>query len=312
MANLLPAGYNTIYYQVDEALPWPEGWYGLSGDLCMIIRCWGSRGSIPVSGKHYLRYGGDTTCMEVRSSRGDLIIVDAGSGIRPLGYKLITERIRAFDLLFTHAHLDHVSGFPFFLPIYRKETRITIHGNPFENRSYQKILGGIMTSPYHPFEFSDIPSRMSFDKIGSRPFKISSITITPILLSHPNGGVGYKFEEKGVSFVFLTDNELEYIHPNGMSVEAYADFAADADLLIHDAEYLPRDYNRTWGHSMYTSVVDLGIRAKVKRLGLFHHNQKRTDDQIDSVLADSIKMIARRKSKLECYAIGPSFEINLR
>jgi phosphoribosyl 1,2-cyclic phosphodiesterase len=278
----------------------------------MIIRCWGSRGSIPVSGEQYLRYGGDTTCLEVRSGRGDLIVVDAGSGIRGLGYKLITERVRAFDMLFTHAHLDHVSGFPFFLPIYRKETRIIIHGNPFVNHSYNRILGGIMTSPYHPFEFNEIPSKLSFDKVGTRPFKIGSIAITPILLSHPNGGIGYKFEEKGKSFVFLTDNELEYIHPSGMSIEAYIDFSRNADLLIHDAEYLPKDYNRTWGHSMYTSAVDLGIRARAKRLGLFHHNQKRTDDQIDATVTAAQKLIARQKSSLDCFAVGPSFEINLK
>jgi phosphoribosyl 1,2-cyclic phosphodiesterase len=278
----------------------------------MYIKCWGSRGSISVSGTWCNRYGGDTTCLEIRSEKGDLIVVDAGSGIRALGCKLLNEKENKFDLLFANAHLDHVSGFPFFLPVYRKDTEIIVHGNPFDYPSYRVILRGLMTEPYHPFEFDDIPAKLTFDKIGTKPFKIGSLSITPILLSHPNGGMGFKFQEKGRSFVFLTDNELEYIHPNGMSLDAYIDFCKGADLLIHDAEYTPKDYNRTWGHSMYTSAVDLGIRAGVKKLGLFHHNQKRTDDQVDKIVHASNKMVVDRRSKINVFAVGNSFETRLK
>lgn len=278
----------------------------------MFIRCWGSRGSIPVSGTQYLRYGGDSTCMEVRSERDDIIVVDAGTGIRSLGLKLGREKVRKIHLLMTHAHFDHVVGFPFFAPpLYRKGTELIIHGCPFDRPSYAHILKGIMTAPYCPVDFGDIPAKLTFDKICSRPFKIGSITVRPIYLSHPNGGVGFRFEEGGKSFVFLTDNELEYVHPGGLEPQDYADFSRDADLLIHDAEYTQKDYNASWGHSVFTSAVKLGLNAGAKRLGMFHLNQKRSDDEVDAMVDEGRKLIEKKKSTMECFAVGAGFEMKL-
>ena len=277
----------------------------------MYIRCWGSRGSIPVSGSCYNRYGGDTTCMEIRSSKGDLIVIDTGSGCRSLGDKLAAEKIRKFDILYTHAHIDHLMGFPFFVPIYNKENTITIHGCPFTMSSYKNILKGIMTAPYCPVEFKSIPAKLDFKIIESRPFRIGSLKITPIKLSHPNGGLGFSFEENGKKFVFLTDNELEYRHPNGFDHEDYAAFCRDADLLIHDAEYTPQDYNRAWGHSIFTHSVKLAIVAGVKRLGMFHINQRRTDRQVDSMVKLARNLIATLKADVDCFAVGNQYKITL-
>jgi phosphoribosyl 1,2-cyclic phosphodiesterase len=265
-----------------------------------------------VSGARYDRYGGDTACLEIRSERGDVIVVDAGTGIRCLGNRLAKERIRRLHLVFTHAHLDHIMGFPFFSPVlYQKSSEILVHGRPYDRRSYRDIIRGIMSSPYCPVEFEDIPAKLQFDAIGTRRFHIGPIRVTPIPLSHPNGGVGFRFEEKGRSFVFLTDNELEFAHPTGLEVEEYVDFCRNADLLIHDAEYTQRDYNRAWGHSVYTSAVKLGIDAGVKRLGMFHLNQKRTDDQVDAMVETARALVLRRKSDMECFAVGNKFEARL-
>ena len=278
----------------------------------MRIRCWGSRGSIPVSGSCYDRYGGDTTCMEIWSEKGELVIVDAGSGLRRLGDKLEKEGVRRFDMLFTHAHVDHMMGFPFFTPIYHKETRAVIHGNPFSVPSYQTILKGFMTAPYCPVEFTDLPATVKFDKIGTRPFSLGSLRITPIPLSHPNGGMGFRFDEGNRSFVFLTDNELEYDgHPTGLSFDDYVEVCKGADLLIHDAEYTARDYKRSWGHSTVDASVRLALKAGVRRLGLFHINQRRTDAQVDQMARSARTMIARAQSVIRVDYVGSTFRCRL-
>jgi len=279
----------------------------------MYIRCWGSRGSIPVSGPSYLKYGGETTCMEIRSEKGDLIVIDAGSGLRCLGDSLAKEKVKKIDLLFTHAHYDHIIGFPFFAPfLYNKASHLTIHGCPFNTNSYRDVIKGIMTAPYCPVELKMIPAKLTFNKVCSKPFKIGPIKITPIMLSHPNGGLGYKFEEGGKSFVFLTDNELDYIHPTGQSFEDYIEFCDSADLLIHDAEYTTKDYNRSWGHSTLNSTLKLSLSAGVKKLGLFHLNQRRTDKQVDAMVASARKMVDRKKSDMEVFAVSNTFEIKLK
>ena len=144
-------------------------------------------------------------------------------------------------------------------------------------------------------------------------FEIGSVAITPIPISHPNSGAGYKFVEDGKTFVFITDNELGYIHKGGVPVESYIEFSAGADLLIHDAEYTPEEYGqtRTWGHSTYTEALDLGLKAGVKQLGLFHLNQDRTDSQVDRIVADCTRRISDQKSAMECFAVGCETAITL-
>jgi len=279
----------------------------------MHIRCWGSRGSLPVSGKKFDRYGGDTTCLEIRSKKGDIIIVDAGTGIRSLGTKLAKSNVKKMDLLFTHAHLDHVMGFPFLLPIYRSDAEITIHGCSFHFPSYREILMGIMCSPYFPVDLDAVPAHLKFANCSKDPFTIGSITVTPIFLSHPNCGLGFRFEEGGASFVFLTDNELEFVHPGGMTFDQYALFSSGADLLIHDAEFSAKDYpnNRRFGHSIFSDAVRLGLSAGVKRLGLFHLNRERTDDAVDSMVTASEAIVRKSKASMKCFAVSNSFEITL-
>ncbi|MBN2037820.1 MAG: MBL fold metallo-hydrolase [Chitinispirillaceae bacterium] len=279
----------------------------------MYIRCWGSRGSIPVSGPEYNRYGGDTTCIEIRSSRNDVIVIDAGSGIRLLGNKLVQEKIKKISHVFTHVHFDHTIGFPFFMPCYQRGSRITIFGKPFEYDTFKETLHSIIRAPYFPVDLLTLPASLSFKDIGTRPFSIGAVRISAIPLNHPNGGLGFRFEDRGKAFVFLTDNELSDHRPGTLDFADFVDFCTGADLLIHDAEFDTGEYAqfKGWGHSTYPEVVDLGIAAGAKKLGLFHINNRRTDKEMDGLVAKARALIRKRKTSMECFGVGSSFEITL-
>jgi phosphoribosyl 1,2-cyclic phosphodiesterase len=283
----------------------------------MYIKCWGSRGSIPVSGKEYLKYGGDTTCLEIRTLSDDIIIVDAGTGIRRLGNRLIEEQRFGYHMLLTHAHWDHLIGFPFFKPILYKNAELRMHCGPFSTDYVQKMLSRIMSPPNFPLKYSAIQARILYEASTPRDFDIGSMRVVPFPLSHPNGGTGFKFIEEGRTFVFLTDNELGFVHPHGRSFEAYSQFSTAADLLIQDGEYTPEEYTsrRGWGHSVYTDALKLGVQAGVRRLGLFHLNQERTDEQMDGIVAECRRIMATDghdgTNGMDCFAVGTDMTFEL-
>jgi phosphoribosyl 1,2-cyclic phosphodiesterase len=279
----------------------------------MIIRCWGARGSIPVSGRQYLHYGGNTTCLEIRTKDDEILIVDAGSGIREAGNFLLAADQHDFTLLLTHAHWDHVMGFPFFRPIYSRKTNLTVWGCPFAQVSLKEMLSRIMAPPNFPVNFDTIRANISYQDMCIDSYKFGSMIITPIALSHPNQGTGYKFEEDGKCFVFLTDNELGFQHEGGLDYQTYLNFSRGADLLFHDAEFNEEEYKQTrgWGHSVYKDALHLALDAGVKKLGLFHHNQERFDDEIDAIVGDCRKIISQSKKDLECFAVSQSMELVL-
>jgi len=272
----------------------------------MYIKCWGSRGSIPVSGKEYLKYGGDTTCLEIRTKSNDIIIIDAGTGIRRLGNLLIKENQNKYHFIFTHTHWDHVMGFPYFKPLYSNHTEFRMHRCPFHSQLVKAIISNIMAPPHFPVKYSDIKAELFYEEACPMEFEIGSVKVVPIAISHPNGGSGYKFIEDGKSFVFLTDNELGFIHPGGLAYKDYVKFSLGADLLIHDAEYTPEEYKTfiDWGHSVYTDVLNLAFEAGVKKVGLFHLNQERTDREMDKIVKNCGKIIAEKDSSMECFAVG--------
>jgi phosphoribosyl 1,2-cyclic phosphodiesterase len=279
----------------------------------MLIRCWGSRGSIPVSGKEYLKYGGDTTCIEIRTKDDDIIVVDAGTGIRRLGNQLIEEGRYSCDMILTHAHWDHLMGFPFFKLMYLEQANIRMQGCPYAQKFVETMLSQVMAPPNFPVPLSEVTARIDYEPVCPERFEIGSVTVIPIRLSHPNGGTGYKFIEDGKSFVFLTDNELDFTHPGGLPLEAYQEFSADADLLIHDAEYTKEEYDvtRQWGHSVYTTALELAIQGKVKQFGLFHINQERTDSGVDQMVDSCRQIVSERNSGLKCFAVGADMTITL-
>ncbi|MDA3897162.1 MAG: MBL fold metallo-hydrolase [Desulfobacteraceae bacterium] len=279
----------------------------------MHIKCWGSRGSIPVSGPDYLKYGGDTTCIEIRTASNDLIIVDAGTGIRRLGNQLVEDHCSVYHLLITHSHWDHLIGFPFFTPLYLEESNIQIYRCPFPGKFIEEIVNKMMGPPHFPVRYSDLKAKITYIEACPSEFQIGSVTVIPISLSHPNGGCGYKFIEHGKSFVFLTDNELGYTHSNGLQPSDYAVLCQNADLMFHDAEYTPDEYKECieWGHSSYADALDMALTARVKKLGLFHLNRERTDADMDRIVDHCRQIIEQKNAAMECFgvAMDMTFEV---
>jgi len=279
----------------------------------MDIKCWGSRGSIPVSGDQYLKYGGDTTCIEVTAKSGETIIIDAGTGIRCLGKSLIERNITQYYLLFTHAHWDHILGIGFFRPLLFSKVKIKIQDRKFSGINTRDVLNEVMKKPFFPIGLKDLKADIRFDKTLNKTFTIGSIKIETIPLNHAGGGLGYKLIEDGKSFVFLTDNELGFDHPEGVGFDAYVDFSRNVDLLVHDGEYTRDEYKRKigWGHSSILDIFDLAIKANVKKLGLFHLNQDRTDAQMDKIIKQCQADLKKKKSALDCFAVACNLSICL-
>ncbi len=279
----------------------------------MKIHCWGSRGSVAVSGKQYLKYGGDTTCVEIMGEDGEIIILDAGTGIRALGNKLEKEQRLMINLLITHAHWDHLSGFPFFSPLYDKKSRINVYGPQPTQASLKKIVSKTMSAPYFPIEFEDILAEIAFPVMHGKEYSIGSVLVQTIPLRHPSEGVGYRLTQHGKCFVFMTDNEIDRNYSNGLSYNDYVEFVRGADLIFHDAEYSMEEYKKTkgWGHSAYLHTVRLALEAGVKALGLFHHNQDRTDSEIEAIVDECRELIEKEGSSMRCFAVASGDEASL-
>ncbi len=279
----------------------------------MIIKIWGVRGSVPVSGAEYAKYGGDTTCIEIRTANDEIIIVDAGSGIRKLGNKVLLEKRQKFNLLFTHFHWDHLIGFPFFKPIYFPGTEIEVYGCSFDGNNLNEMLSTVMTSPYFPVRLKDINANIIYHRACVKKFQIDSVHITPINMSHPNRAIGYKFEEDGKSFVFMTDNELAHKHNGGLDFQDYIDFVSGTDILFHDAEYTDEDYEltKTWGHSRYKDAIQLALEADVNEFGLVHHNQERSDSELDDIVVECEVIAKEAETEMKCFAAYEGMEITL-
>ena len=279
----------------------------------MKIKCWGSRGSIAVAGSEYEKYGGETTCIQVTAESGETVIIDAGTGMRKLGLDLMTRPERTYYLLLSHAHWDHVSGFAFFKPLQDQNMTLVVQNSSFSHTSVKEIFDHLIKPPYFPITMNDMEARIKYRSDLRSHFSIGSLEITTIPLSHPGGGLGYKFSENDHTFVFLTDNELGYRHPGGKDVAAYERFCKNADLLFHDAEFTPDEYpSKTgWGHSAYTHVLDMALAAGVKQLGLFHINQERTDSEMDDIVRECRRIIKKRNSTMTCQGVACNMTFSL-
>lgn len=282
----------------------------------MIVRCWGARGSIAVSGPQFVKYGGDTACMEVRSAEDDILIIDAGTGIRRLGNALIKEGRYEYSMLFTHSHWDHILGFPFFKPLHQEQTKISLFGCPMEQGNMQMLVAKTMAAPYFPVPYATIAAHIKYHPVclEGGPLHLHSMEVHSIPLSHPNLGLGFKIKDLSRTFVFLTDNELMHTHKGGRSFDEYVEFSRGADLLIHDAEYTDEEYEnktRGWGHSTYKQALDLALKAKVKSFGLYHHNPDRHDAHLDAIVQECRDIIKERGVDMECFAVSQHMERRL-
>lgn len=255
----------------------------------MILRFWGTRGSIPSPGPDTVKYGGNTTCVELRLNDGTVIVFDAGTGIRNLGLEIVKKRQNhQINLFLSHSHWDHIQGFPFFTPAYQSNTKINIFGCPPTYDKLREILTNQMESRYFPINFDELKAQISFKAIKRGQYPIGNATFSFIENNHPGSAYGFKVTENNRHIVFITDNEL--LPPNSKVTrwEDFISFCKEAEVLIHDAQYLDKELqnNSGFGHSSYEQALKLGLSANVKHLVFFHHNPSRKDDEIDKIVSE--------------------------
>ncbi len=265
----------------------------------MKIEFFGVRGSFPAAGHCDSAYGAATPCALITSAGGESVILDAGTGIRPLGIRMAAAAgpIQA-TILFTHFHLDHVFGLPFFDLLYLAKAEITFVSwrDPEETR---EILSRLMSEPLFPVAFDQTPARKTFLRIGPEGMTLAGMTVRRTQLRHPQGCMAYRFDEGKAGAVFATDTE----HPETGIDERLADLARGASLLVYDAMYTPEEYaegRKGWGHSTWEQGVRLAQEAKVGRLLLSHLNP----DHDDRAIARMRKAAKAGFRNTECAAAG--------
>ena len=276
----------------------------------MKLTFWGTRGSIAVPGPETLRFGGNTTCAELRLDGGELVIVDAGTGIRGLGRKLCQAgQIADINLLITHLHWDHLNGFPFFEPVYHKSALIRVGGFPKGFSAIADLFNSTRSDGRFPLSFDQLQANIRREPSLNPPrFHIGSTRVSTHALNHPQGCVAYRFEGDRGALVFMTDNELD---PRAqIAPEDLAKFCSGAHTLVHDAQYLPEQMQDRggWGHSDWRSALELARMAGVKRLVLTHHDPDRGDREIDRII-DQARYAAGSGLLVEAAYEGLSLEV---
>lgn len=259
--------------------------------------CWGTRGSIPTPGPATLRYGGNTSCLEVQAG-GRRYVFDAGTGIRALGRRPAADGPVQAELFLTHFHWDHVQGFPFWSPLYDAESRVRVHGPPQDGAGVASVLAGIMAPSYFPVQLNALAAKVEFADVDSRPWTDGTVEVTALRVCHPGFTCGYRVSAGGASLAYVPDNEL-----GGADAALYrrmVDFAAGVDLLIHDAMCRDEEYSRYpgWGHSSLSDAVRLAQDAGARRLLLFHHSPERSDNELDGIVSDLRQALAERGGAL--------------
>jgi phosphoribosyl 1,2-cyclic phosphodiesterase len=253
------------------------------------VRIWGCRGSLAAPGAGTVRYGGNTSCVEVRLADGTLLVLDAGTGIRALGAALDAERLGPLHLLLTHLHLDHLEGLGFFAPFWRPESELHLWGPPSTLHTLQERIARYLSPPLFPIHLGDTPARLLFHDVPDAPWRLGSATVQAAPVAHPGPTLGYRIEEEGAALVYLPDHEpalgveLASLTPDWISGCA---LATDATVLLHDAQFTEDEYPSRlgWGHSSVADAVAFAAIAGVDRLVLFHHDPMRDDDQLEALL----------------------------
>jgi len=276
----------------------------------MQITFWGVRGSYPVPGAATVRYGGQTSCVESRSTKGGCLIVDAGTGMRGLGNKLLREATEPqhYHLLLSHVHWDHIQGLPFFSPAYIAGTKISIYALLTAADELHQVIGGITRHEFFPVPLEAVPATFEYHQVEPGVnFDIGDFHIEPIALNHPFGSVGYRISGDGSSWAYIADtapfNEvlhkqhflpgLEQLTDDDMLAlgamrEALVRRIANTDTVVYDTHFLPEEYKRFphYGHSTPDQALEICAEAKVRRLVLYHHAPSHSDEQMDQVAAE--------------------------
>lgn len=260
----------------------------------MNVRFWGVRGSTPTPQKENLRYGGNTSCVEVRIG-GELFVFDCGTGFRVLGKELLRKAGRSpvhGRIFLSHYHWDHIQGIPFFTPLYNPDNHFEFHSSRMLQSDVQRALEDQMMNPYFPVEMKVMRAKRRFHHVDDGAKNYGAVRISTKQLNHPQGCIGYRVEYKGKILVYATDNEPG--DPTGdQNVRA---LAQDADLFIYDSQYTPHEYQngkQSWGHSTWEEAVNIAREARVKKLVLFHHDPEHDDKDIDAIQRNARKRFPR-------------------
>ena len=276
------------------------------------VKFWGVRGSIPSPSHSTVRYGGNTSCVSIHTGTNKILVLDAGTGIRELGKALKGGKEEIFILL-SHRHWDHIQGFPFFWPIYESHRNVNILSNEKGKNMILSLLNQ-MDGAHFPVEPQNLPSLHQCINEDISPF-IShyGFTVSRIATNHPGNGYGYRIQKNGHSVVYLTDNELDPPYKKVTKFDGFVQFCKDADLLIHDAQYLEKDMplKHGWGHSLVSQVCKLAATASVKHLVLTHHDPDRTDKEIDAIEKNARSWFKNKSLDIQCTAAYEGLTIHI-
>ena len=239
------------------------------------VKLWGVRGSFPTPYASHLGFGGNTPCVEVRLPGDEILILDAGSGIRQLGQELLREGLngRKIHLFLTHFHWDHIHGLPFFAPVFEPASLSFYTGG--HANTLKSSIRGQMKYPYFPVDFDSVASQCEFQEVGAGPFKIGEASVYPFPVNHPQGAYGFRIESNGASLVYAPDREFGD-HALDATLRKFSDRAS---ILIVDSQYTLEEYTRFkgWGHSTWNDSVEVARDSKVEQLILFHHDPDHDD-----------------------------------
>lgn len=296
------------------------------------VRFWGVRGSIPTPGPATARYGGNTSCVEVRAD-GEILICDAGTGIRPLGLSLVKEfpdRPLQATVLISHTHWDHIQGFPFFAPAYNPKNRIRVLGFEGARRGLEITLSSQMESPYFPISLRQMPGSIVFRELKDLAFNVGRVQIQAQFLNHPGVCVGYRFSTSAGTVAYLPDNEPYQRQREHLAIQQGTDsqttflYAADqdrklveflrnVDVAIIDTQYTEQEYKSHvgWGHGCVEDVISIACRARVRKLFLFHHDPDHDDDQITAMVDWARELVRVRGVPMEIDAAREGVEVVL-
>jgi len=266
----------------------------------MRVQFWGTRGSLAKPGPTTLRYGGNTSCVEVRTADGTLVVLDCGTGAHDLGLKLAasTKQPLRGHLLITHTHWDHIQGFPFFAPLFARGNEWDIYAPGGLGQQLEVTLAGQMEYTYFPITLAQCGAAIRFHDLTEGSFEIGTLRVTARYLNHPALALGYRLEADGVVVVYAVDHEphaRDHAGPAGgdrrgapvhREDQRHVEWLAGADLVIHDAQYTVEEYPQrmNWGHTPAEWAVDYAMAAGAKRLALFHHDPQRDDAALDRLL----------------------------
>jgi phosphoribosyl 1,2-cyclic phosphodiesterase len=293
--------------------------------MSFFVRFWGIRGSIPTPGHVTKKYGGNTSCVEIRSD-DSLFICDGGTGLRELGADLMTRGKKTITghFFYSHTHWDHIQGFPFFTPAYIPSNTFHVYGTAEGDRRTYELLSGQMRSDYFPVDFGELRSNIVASHLDGGHREIDGVAVSFYEQHHPGRSWAYSFVRDGFKIVYATDNEIDLTFPRPEAVlkepdaprpipEAFRKFCHGADLLIADGQYFDDEYEKKvgWGHPRATTVIDLALQSECKQVAIFHHDPMHGDGDVDRKIALCKERAARVNSQLLVFGAREGLELRI-